>query len=63
MIRIIVKSQDGFPDGTAGVPYYQTFDINDERLEKYLGEELRPDHREVVGAEVIAIARKGKADE
>lgn len=53
MIRIVVKSMSGFPDGTAGVPSYRTFDIDHKSLEEYLSEERRPDDREVVGAEVI----------
>lgn len=59
VIRIIVKSRGGFPNGTVSDPTYRTFDIEDKSLEQYLTETRRPDDREVVGAEVMVAEAGG----
>lgn len=60
MIRIIVKSLGGYPDGTAGVPEWRTFDIKAKELEAFLTETARPNYREIIGADVFPDGQPGE---
>ena len=60
MIRIIVETRDGFPDGTAGPAEYTTFDAEAPALEAYLEATGEYRARRVIGAEVLAAEAGGE---
>ena len=53
MIRIIVESRSGFPDGVAGPPKHETFDVDAPALEAHLRAEDKYTYRAVIGAELV----------
>ena len=55
MIRLIVKTYEGYPDGTV-TTRYNTFEVNAPEVEDFLQDFARYRERVVVGAECVVEA-------